>query len=55
MAAAKKEKYIANWRLEGVLKEPIQPGQVVELVPEEAAPFVEGGVLSPVEQAKNRP
>lgn len=52
MAIAKK-KYVANWRLEGVLKDPIQPGQMVELDPEEAAAFVAGGVLSPVEKAKD--
>lgn len=46
MAAAKK-KYRANWRIEGLTKNPIEPEQIVELVEDDALYFVELGVLSP--------
>jgi len=52
MADEKKEsktKFKANWELHGLRKEPVEIGQVVELTAKEAAPFVECGVLSPLE------
>ena len=49
MAAAKKEKFVANWRLEGIGKEPIEAGKVVELTADDATEFVACGVLSPVD------
>lgn len=49
MTAAKKKgapKFRVNWRLEGLTKEPLEAGAVVELTEEKAAPFIECGVLS---------
>ncbi len=57
MAQPKKEgakKFRANWRLEGLPSGPLGPGDVVELTEEEAAPLVEGGVLSPVAEEKGK-
>lgn len=40
----------ANWKLDGLPSGDLAPGDVVELTEEEAAPLVECGVLSPVEE-----
>lgn len=52
MAAAKKEKYRANWRLSGVGKADIEAGETVDLTAEDAAPLVAAGVLSKIGDAK---
>ena len=43
-----KKKYRANWKLDGVAKAPIEPEQIVSMEEEDAQPFVDLGVLSPV-------
>lgn len=44
-----KQKFVANWRIDGLLKDSVEPGKVVELVPEDAAALVECGALSPAD------
>lgn len=48
MAAAKKVKYQANWRVDGIADKPVMPGDVVELDIDTDSPLITGGALSPV-------
>ena len=41
-----KKLYIANWRLEGVTKDPLQEGDTVVLEPADAESFLTNGTLS---------
>lgn len=42
-------KFRANWKLDGLPSGDLLPGDIVKLTEEQAAPFVESGVISPVE------
>lgn len=42
---ADQQKYIAQWRIEGLGNQPLDAGDPIMLLPEEAEPFLAGGSL----------
>lgn len=47
-----KDKFRANWNIEGATKKPLKQGDIAEFEAEEAKPLVECGALSPVAKAE---
>lgn len=46
---AREKLYRANWVLQGHKGKTVLPGETIRLTAEDAAPYVQGGVLSPVD------